>query len=115
MNTTLRSPRIGSPTRRRFSPSHIRQCLDDFYRSGLSAVAFCRQHRLCYSAFCRWRKQHRAAPPRPPRLHALPLGSLLAPSWAAEITLADGSTLRLHAHASPAWVNELLRSLRASC
>jgi transposase-like protein len=102
--------RIGSPRRRRFSPSQIQRFVADFERSGLSASAFARQRGLCYSAFCRWRKR-----PRPPRFQPLALGTLFAPTWMAEIALPNGVSLRVNAQASPVWANEMLRMLSVLC
>lgn len=107
--------RIGSPQRRRFSSTQIQQFLADFDRSGLSAVAFARQHGLCYSVFCRWRKLHRLHSLRVPRLQAVPLGSLLAPSWMAEIALPNGTTVRPSNQACAAWTHAVLRQLARSC
>ena len=115
MNSTPSSVRVGSPQRRRFSASQIQRFLADFDRSGLSGVAFARQRGLCYTVFCRWRKLHRAPALRPPRLRAVPLGSLLAPAWMAEIALPNGATLRLGAQASAAWTDAVLRRLARSC
>lgn len=113
--------RNGSRSRRRFSALQIQHWLDEFERSGLSAAAFARQHGLCYPVFCRWRKQRQAPVRRPvatqgrPRFQALPLDSLLAPGWAAEIVLPDRATLRLSTQASGAWLAELLEALRRPC
>jgi transposase-like protein len=101
----------GSPKRRRFSAQQIQQYLADFERGGLSATAFTREHGLCYSVFCRWRKQGR----RQPRLQPVALGTLLSPSWAAEIVLPQGVTVRLHAQAAPAWTTQLLTVLCRPC
>src|SRR5437870_779123 len=114
MNIHSIASRNGSPTRRRFSPSQIAQLLDQFERSDLSAAAFVRQHGLCYSAFCRWRKQPRGRAASP-RFQTLPLGSLLGAAWAAEIAWPDGRTVRLQERAAPAWIAELLEALRRSC
>ena len=117
MNKHLVSSRNGSRSRRRFSSTQIEQFLDEFDRGDLSAAAFARQEGLCYSSFCRWRKlrERGAHPPSSPRLQPLPLGSLLGPSWAAEITWPDGCTLRLQEGVAAAWANELIEALRRSC
>jgi transposase-like protein len=115
VNNNHSAIRVGSSKRRRFSPQQIQQLLAQFERSGLSASAFTRQHGLCYSVFCRWRKRHCALARRPPRLQAVPLGSLFAAAWMAEIALPNGATLRLNPQASPAWSAELLRTLVRSC
>jgi transposase-like protein len=111
------SSRNGSRTRRRFSPSQIEQYLAEFERGDLSGAAFARQAGLCYSSFCRWRKQ-RERPARPsaaPRLQPVPIGSLLGPVWAAEIIWPNGPTLRLQERIAPDWANELIEALRRSC
>jgi transposase-like protein len=113
--------RNGSRSRRRFSALQIQHWLDEFERSGLSAAAFARQHGLCYSVFCRWRKQQRdpvrrrLTASRQPRFESLPLDSLLARNWAAEIVLSGQATLRLSSQASSTWIAELLHALRRSC
>ena len=38
-----------------------------------------------------------------------------APSWAAELGLPDGTTVRLDGRAEVAWVKQLVESLRLSC
>jgi hypothetical protein len=68
-------------------------------------------HAYCYSVVCRWRKRQREASLRPPRLQPLPLGSLLGPTWMAEVALPNGATLRFSAQASAAWAKDLLLTL----
>ena len=55
----------GSPRHLRNSTSTKRrdQLLRAFDRSGLSAAAFARQHRLHYTTFCNWRHRRAKAAP----------------------------------------------------
>ena len=53
------------PRRARTSPTRRARLLAQFERSGLSAAAFARQHRLPYTTFCNWRQRQRTAPPAP--------------------------------------------------
>jgi transposase-like protein len=92
----------GSARRRskRTDPERRAQLLAAFERSGVSAVAFARQHRLHYTTFCGWRSRRaKAAPdfvqvelhePAPPSELLLELGpqARLRLTSAAQIELA---------------------------
>lgn len=58
-NATIR------PRRSRISRTRRTQLLAAFERSGLSAAAFARQHRLHYTTFCGWRARQSKANPSP--------------------------------------------------
>lgn len=56
-NGSVRHPRQRTDAKRRA------QLLTAFDRSGLSAAAFARQHRLHYTTFCGWRRRRSKASP----------------------------------------------------
>ena len=55
MNKDLIRP--NGPKRHR-TVSEIRAILSDYQLSGLSLLAFARQHQLCYATLLRWRSRH---------------------------------------------------------
>lgn len=62
MKTTNGSIR---PRRSRTSQTQRARLLAAFERSGLSAAAFARRHRLHYTTFCNWRQRPAEANPLP--------------------------------------------------
>jgi hypothetical protein len=97
--------------RRRFTSDQILGYLRALDRSGLSKVAFAREHDLTYSVLLRWVQQRGQLPPRgrPPKLREVPLGSWLgAGGWAAEVVRPDGWTVRVAAEAPAILVEQLL-------
>ena len=87
------------------------QLLAAFDRSGLSAAAFARQHRLNYTTFCNWR-QRRAQARRSPGFVEVELPSPTAPSG---LTIDLGASVRLHVPGAGqiALAAELIRALQA--
>ena len=88
-------------------------------KSGLSVVAFCRQHGLRPGTltFWRWKFAHeaRSAPPRatpafvPVRVTPATAAPERAPiAGAVEITLASGRSVRVHGRVEPRWLAEVL-------
>jgi hypothetical protein len=75
------------PTKRRRarkrSPEERKQLLEEFERSGLSAVAFTRERGLDYTTFCRWRRGDVRATV-PPGFVEVQCGS---PSGSADVTI----------------------------
>jgi hypothetical protein len=65
--------------------------LAQFDRSGLSAAAFARQHRLTYTTFCGWRKQRARTQSSPGFVQV----ELPTPSSASELTIELGAQVRL--------------------
>ena len=70
-----------------------------YQQSGLTQRAFASEHGIGLSTLGRWLRDRvptAVEPPALPRLQEVPLSSLLGTlSWAAEITFADGTTVRL--------------------
>lgn len=92
------------------------QWLDRYRRSGLSQEAFARSHgvklsRLRYWLYHpRWR---RASPAGAPRWQEIRInGWPAAPSWAAEISLPGGCTVRLQSELARELVTPWLAALR---
>jgi transposase-like protein len=56
---------LARPQRARISQTQRAQLLAAFERSGLSAAAFARQHRVHYTTFCGWRQRQTQANPSP--------------------------------------------------
>src|SRR5665811_417122 len=83
----------------RTTPKQRAQWVRRYRRSGLTQRIFAAQHGIGWSTLVRWLRDPATAavdPPAPPCLHEVPLSSLLGTSpWAAEITFAEGTTLRL--------------------
>ena len=46
-----------SPQRRRLTATERERLLTELDRSGLTAAAFAREHRLTYTTLCHWRRQ----------------------------------------------------------
>jgi transposase-like protein len=115
METSPVVPDSAPRKRRRFSPEQIQAYLDAFSQCQLSATEFCRQHQIGYATFQRWRQGRASAISAKPRFASVPLGSLLAQSWAVEVTLPNGCALRLQTEMSPDWVASVLEALRRSC
>ena len=67
------------------------QLLAAFERSGLSAAAFARQHRLHYTTFCNWRQRQGQAKPAPDFVQV----ELPPPSAPAELVLELGTGVRV--------------------
>ena len=90
-------------------PDEREECVRAQAASGLSVAEYCRRHDLCPATFYNWRRRSREG--------GLPgggmafteigrLGALQTP-WAAEITLASGTVVRVNANADA----QLLRAL----
>ena len=62
-----------------------------FERSGLSAAAFARQHRLTYTTFCNWRQQRAKAKALPAFVQV----ELPAPAAPTELTIELGAQARV--------------------
>jgi hypothetical protein len=93
--------------------------LNAFERSGLSGVAFCRQHGLKYPTFATW-VQKRKRQPAQIRSTAFAEVILEAPfcqsgeSSGLRITLPDGSRIDIACRSQLSWAAELLRHLSSS-
>ena len=78
--------------RARTSPTRRVQLLAAFERSGLSAAAFARQHRVNYTTFCGWRQRQAQANPSPGFVQVELSAS---PPAAAELVLELGAAARV--------------------
>ena len=96
----------------RRSPDQWRTIFAQFERSGLSAPAFCRQHKISYGSFQRWRHRIDSVPSEPAQVAAdwLPIHVTEAvttqhasdmerstPDWDIELALPGGVVLRMKA------------------
>ena len=83
-----------------------------FHESGLSLRKFSAQHSVPVVSLCRWvnrAKDSEAGSPTP-KFEELTLPPLVAGSaWAAELTLPNGTVLRLSKEVPAAMVDQLLR------
>jgi transposase-like protein len=79
------------PRRARTSPTQRAQLLAQFERSGLSAAAFARQHRLRYTTFCNWRQRQGSANPSPDFVQV----ELSPPPASVELVLELGAGVRV--------------------
>jgi transposase-like protein len=105
--------------RREFTPGEKVQWVSRYRKSGLGLQRFAREHNLRHQQLHYWIY----GKPKQPR--RLPSATAPAPvrwaelvperPWMAELSLPSGSTLRLSAALPPAWVAELVRSLRSPC
>src|SRR5579862_3021383 len=86
-----------------------------FEKSGLSAVAFCREHGLCKQTFYNWRQRVRregAAPARRGRGFAqVAVTDGPASSGALCVQLPGGLSIDVAAHTDPLWLAQVLREL----
>ena len=79
------------PQRARTSPTRRARLLAQFERSGLSAAAFARQHRLRYTTFCNWRQRRGQSKPLPDFVQV----ELPPPPVPAELVIELGGPARL--------------------
>jgi transposase-like protein len=88
-----------------------------FDRSGLSAAAFARQHRLTYTTFCSWRQQSRRGGTK--ASPGFVQVELTAPAAAVELTIELGAQTRLRINSASqiALAIDLIQALnaKASC
>ena len=82
---------LARPRRARTSQTQRARLLAAFERSGLSAAAFARQHRLHYTTFCGWRARQNKARPAPGFVQV----ELSAPPPPVELVVELGEAARL--------------------
>ena len=86
----------GFVRRSRTTPAQRAQLLARFERSGLSAAAFARQHKLHYTTFCGWRQRQGKAEPAPGFVQV----ELPTPEAPAGLVIEWGTSARMRiAHA----------------
>jgi hypothetical protein len=113
MNATPLSEETVQRKQRR-SAEEIARLLEEYRQSGLSQAAFCRQGQIALSTFTLWLHPRRRQSPARPVLREVNLAQVFGScSWAAEITLPDGTIVRLNGNIAPALAGELLQKARA--
>ena len=112
MNTTpLAEEKIQKQTRR--SAGEIARLLEEYRQSGLSQAAFCRQRQIALSTFTLWLHPRRRKSPARPAMREVNFAQLFGSScWAAEITLPNGTVMRLSGNITPALAGQLLQQAR---
>ena len=112
--------RTGSDGRLRYTPAQRGELLETLDRSGLSAMAFSRQHGISYQTFIAWLRKRRqssdALPPGVPAFAEVLLQEAQpAPSAALRIVLPCGSALEVASRSALPLAAELLQTLRRPC
>jgi transposase-like protein len=112
--------RTGSDGRLRYSPDQRQELLDAFERSGLSAMAFSKQHGVCYQTFIAWLRKRRPCgeilTPGAPAFAEVMLQNPPPPQGSAlRIVLPCGTLLEVASRAALPLAAELLQSLRRPC
>jgi len=103
---TARRPRSAA------SAEEKAQWVKRFHESGLSLRKFSSQHPVSLTSLCRWVKEAKdqGAPCLAPQFEELTLPPLAADSdWAAELTLPNGTVLRLSKEVPATMLDQLLR------
>jgi transposase-like protein len=99
------------------SASQKAEWVEKYLKSGLSLREFSNQSGLGYMSLYRWvRKQRESAEPRPKRAsEAIDFAELKLPAsiqrsdWAVELSLPNGTVLRMSKDTPPTLVDQLLR------
>ncbi len=105
-----------SPRSRRVSTEERTRIVDLFEKSGLTKAVFAQQQGVKLATFQQWLYKLRPRQPRRKSFQEVPLNSLMGSTWAAELVLESGITLRLSIAAHPQWISSVLPLLRhASC
>ena len=92
---------------------HQQEHLEAWQASGLSQVAYCRQHKLNSKTFSNWLRIYRSlqAVSSAPTFIPLEIESKASPSGSLCLRWSQGHTLELPADVSPQWLAELLKCL----
>lgn len=127
MQSTLSQPeaddstiiRTGSDGRLRYSPAQKQSLLQAFDRSGISAMAFARQHGVQYQTFIVWLRKRRKQGPHDtsgPAFAQVVVSNPLATSTEAlRIVLPCGAALEIASRAALPLALELLAALSRPC
>ena len=85
--------------------------------SGLSLAVFAREHGITPGRLRYWiyYKQRRFKESPPPVFQELKLTAPVGPSWAAEVSLAQGLSVRFSGTAAPAWIGLVVQALQRTC
>ena|SRR5680860_101490 len=94
-------------------PTHQQKHIDAWQSSGLSQVAYCRQHQLNSKTFSNWLRVYRAQQisATVPTLIPVDIKPKISPSGTLCLRWSQGHTLELPADVSPQWLAELLKCL----
>jgi transposase-like protein len=102
-----------SSRRQRVSAEERNRILDLFRKSGLTQAAFAEQQGIKLTTLQHWFYKSSRRPRAAKKFQEVPLHSILSPTWAAEMVLKSGVTLRLNPSADPHWVRSLLPALHS--
>jgi hypothetical protein len=92
---------IRSPTRSHRSRAQWQRLLDAQATSGLSQQAYCAQHHIAYSSFCRWKRELASVERNVRPTGSSPFVELTVPAaaaesrWEVELEFGNGVFLRL--------------------
>ncbi len=94
-------------------PTHQQKHIEAWQLSGLSQVAYCRQHKLNSKTFSNWLRIYRSQQvvPAAPTLIPVEIRSEASPSGLLCLRCSQGHTLELPTDISPQWLGELLKCL----
>jgi hypothetical protein len=94
-------------------PLHQQQHIASWQASGLSQVAYCRQHKLNSKTFSNWQRVHRSqqVASSTPTLIPIEIKPKTLPSGPLCLRSPQGYTLELPADVSPQWLGGLLKCL----
>ena len=94
-------------------PTQQQEHIDAWQSSGLSQVAYCRQHKLNSKTFSNWLRVYRSrqVASAAPALIPVEIKSSNSPSGSLCLRWPQGHTLELPADVSPQWLGELLKCL----
>ena len=117
MNEQCEATKVGAPKgfrsqRSAATTEEKAEWVKRFQESGLSLRKFSAQHSLSLMSIWRWVNQAKAPPSASltPQFEELSLPGLAAGSdWAVELTLANGTVLRLSKEVPAAMLDQLLR------
>ncbi len=94
-------------------PTHQQKHIEAWQSSGLSQVAYCRQHKLNSKTFSNWLQVYRSqqVASAAPTLIPVEIKSKASSSGSLCLRWSQGHTLELPADVSPQWLAELLKCL----
>lgn len=94
-------------------PTLQQEHIEAWLASGISQVAYCRQHKLNSKTFSNWLRVYRCQQVTPvaPTLIPVEIKSKGSPLGSLYLRFPQGHTLELSADVSPQWLGELLKCL----
>jgi transposase-like protein len=105
------APASSRPQRPPASAAEKAEWIKRFHESGLSLRQFSTQHSVSLMSICRWVNQAKEPQAHPGAIEfeEVKLPSPINKKWAAELTLANGTVLRLSREVPAAMLEQLLR------